>query len=505
MRKTIAQPASQAVPSRGKVPVGVVWFLGVALLLGSGCDRFSSEIIPDEAWNGHWSGTFRILGDSVHVILHLAEDDSEGLEARVSLPAQGVLGIPALVERDGDRLRFEVGPLASRYEGRLRGDPLTLRGDWFQAGGKFRLTLEPTTAPPALLRPQEPEPPFPYRIRNVWVEHSEGRVRLSGTLTLPEGEGPYPGAVLVSGSGPQDRDETLFGHRPFLVLADHLTRSGIAVLRYDDRGVGQSSGDFANATTEDFATDALAAVDSLAAQSEVDPERVGIIGHSEGGIVAPLAAVRSSRVAFVVSLAGTGVSGRELLELQTRRILEASGVPEPVIALNRRIQAEVLDNLLEAGDAEGALEVAGGKWEEAWGGLPHAALTALGLAAQVDRALEEQIRRVASPWMFFFLSFDPTTVFEEVEVPVLALCGSLDLQVPPDPNLRLIREALERSGNQDITTLELDGLNHLFQRATTGLPSEYGTLQETMAPEVLRLVAEWILSLDAGDSERRVP
>jgi fermentation-respiration switch protein FrsA (DUF1100 family) len=309
--------------------------------------------------------------------------------------------------------------------------------------------------------------------------------------------------VLVSGSGPQDRDEALFGHRPFLVLADHLTRSGIAVLRYDDRGVAESSGDFASATTEDFATDALAAVDYLVAREGIDPDRVGIIGHSEGGIVAPIAAIRSERVAFIVSLAGTGISGRELLELQTRLILEASEVPAPVIALNRRIQQEVLGDLLESGTAEGAVEALREELETSWGGLPYAAITALGLAAQLDRSLEEQIRRVASPWMLFFLVFDPSTAFEQVDVPVLALNGSLDLQVPPDPNLRLIREALERGGNTDVTTMELEGLNHLFQTASSGLPSEYGRIEETMSPEVLRIVAEWIIAQDPQQPRER--
>jgi fermentation-respiration switch protein FrsA (DUF1100 family) len=306
--------------------------------------------------------------------------------------------------------------------------------------------------------------------------------------------------VLVSGSGPQDRDEALFGHKPFLVLADHLARSGIGVLRYDDRGVGESEGDFASATTEDFATDALAAVDYLVEHPGADPARVGIIGHSEGGIVAPIAATRSRRVAFVVSLAGTGIPGRDLLELQTRKILEASGVPAPLVELNGRLQERFLNLVQEAGDAEGALEVAREELEGAWGGLPQAAIEALGLAAQVDRALEEQVRRIASPWLFFFLSFDPATVLEKVTVPVLAVNGSLDLQVPPDPNLRLIRQALERGGNQSGTVVELEGLNHLFQTAESGLPSEYGRIEETMAPQVLHLVSDWIL---AGGSSAR--
>jgi fermentation-respiration switch protein FrsA (DUF1100 family) len=467
----------------------------LVLVILSGCEWRDDGPVSSAEFIGHWSGSFRFLTDSVHVVLELSDEGSDSLSARVSLPAQGVFQVRASPGWEGRVLSVELPGLGSRYEGRLTGDGGRIRGDWYQAGGKFRLTLTPAPGPPELSRPQEPEPPFPYLVEDVRIPHSQGRVTLAGTLTLPEGAGPYPGVVLVSGSGPQDRDETLFGHKPFLVLADHLTRSGIAVLRYDDRGVAGSTGDFSGATSEDFATDALAAVDFLGAHGEVNPNMVGIIGHSEGGIVAPMAAVRSDRVAFIVSLAGTGISGMELLELQTRLIMEASGVPEPLIGLNSRIQQRLLGTLMESGTAEGALEAIREEMESTWGGLPNAAISALGLAAEVDRGLKEQLENVVSPWLLFFLSFDPTTAFERVSVPVLALNGTLDLQVPPDPNLARIREAVERGGNPDVTTVRLEGLNHLFQKASTGLPSEYGRIEETMDPEVLRLVADWILGL----------
>ncbi len=493
-------------PGDGRISVAPMLMLLAVATLTWGCTQPDPEPILDAELTGYWSGSFQILRDSVHLVLDLAPPDSGPLSARVSLPAQSIFDLPAVMERNGRDLRFQVTAVGGRYEGRLARDRKSIRGDWLQAGGKFRLSLAPSTSSPRPLRPQEPQPPYPYRTESVSIAHSEGGVILAGTLSVPLDSGPHPAVVLVSGSGPQDRDESLFGHRPFLVLAHHLTRSGIAVLRYDDRGVAESVGDFANATTEDFATDALAAVDYLINREDIDPNRVGIIGHSEGGIVAPIAATRSQRVAFIVSLAGTGISGRDLLELQTRLILEASELPAPVIALNRRLQGAVFDILMEAGSAEGALDLAKEEFEAAWSGLPSAALTALGLAAQTDRALEEQLRKVTSPWFFFFLEFDPTTAFERVEVPVLALNGSLDLQVPADPNLRLIREALARGGNRDVTAVELEGLNHLFQTATTGLPSEYGRIEETMAPEVLQLIADWIQARSPQPvGERRNP
>ncbi len=467
------------------------------------CTEPETESIENSELAGFWVGSFHFLRDSVQVVLELEQTVSGLLSGRVSLPVQFLYDAPVFAERVGRDIRFELPSMSSRFEGRLTRDGKSIRGDWLQAGGKFRLTLSPTTDRPRPFRPQEPRPPFPYHEETVRISHSNGAVILSATLTIPKGEGPFPAVVLVSGSGPQDRDEALFGHRPFLVLADHLTRSGIAALRYDDRGVGESEGDFAGATTEDFATDALAAVGYLLTHPGVDPGRVGIIGHSEGGIVAPIAATRSEGIAFIVSLAGTGISGRALLELQTRKILEASGVPEPLVELNGRLQGRFLDIVQEAGDAEGALEIVRGELEGAWGGLPRAAMEALGLAAQVDRAMEEQVRKVASPWLFYFLAFDPGTAFERVTVPVLALNGSLDLQVPPEPNLRLIRDALERGGNQSVTTVELEGLNHLFQTAITGLPSEYGQIEETMAVQVLHLVSDWILAQGGSPSAAR--
>jgi fermentation-respiration switch protein FrsA (DUF1100 family) len=471
---------------------GALVFLGVVLLLG--CADFADSA-EDTAFAGYWDGAFQILGDSVAVVLEVVPADS-GLVAYVSLPGHGVRDMAAGAQRDGATLRIEVAPFKAAYEGRLLVDESTIRGDWLQARGKFRLDLARTEEPPRPRRPQEPRPPFPYGVEDVRIAHSDGQVVLAGTLSVPEGPGPHPAAVLVSGSGPQDRDETLFEHRPFNVLADHLSRSGIAVLRYDDRGVAESTGDFAASTTQDFAIDALAALEWLAERPDVDPARVGIIGHSEGGIVAPIAASRSERVRFIVTLASTGIPGRELLELQTELIMDATDTPAPLMALSRRAQRELLDRLEEAGSAEGALEMAREELESSWGGLTWAALNALGLAAQVDQAMQDQLRAVASPWLFYFLQFDPATAFEQVRVPVLALNGSLDLQVPPDPNLRRIREALERGGNTDVTTMELPGLNHLFQTATTGLPTEYATIEETMAPEVLTIVTDWIVALE---------
>jgi pimeloyl-ACP methyl ester carboxylesterase len=280
------------------------------------------------------------------------------------------------------------------------------------------------------------------------------------------------------------------GHRPFLVLSDYLTRNGIAVLRYDDRGVAESTGDFASATTEDFAEDALAAARFLGARPDVGP--VGIIGHSEGGLIGPMAAAASDEVAFVVMLAGPGLPGAEILELQSELISRAAGVPEEAIRYNRNVQRSLFKVLSEEPDPEAAAPRLRSVLEEAAAGLPEGLRAAAPDAANPE-AIDAQVRQVNSRWFRFFLPFDPRPTLERVEVPVLALIGEKDLQVPADVNLREVRAALERGGNPDVTTTMLPSLNHLFQEAQTGAPSEYGQISQTMSPVALDAISSWIL------------
>jgi pimeloyl-ACP methyl ester carboxylesterase len=442
---------------------------------------------------GFWQGRFAVWGREVEIVLEMSADPVEGIETQLHAPSQGISGVPggtALLQ--GRELELAFPTVGARYEGRLATDGQALRGDWVQAGARFRLNLsrvEGFEGPP---RPQEPSPPFPYRSDSVRFANPEAELTLAGTLTLPRAGGPFPGVVLVTGSGPQDRDETIFAHRPFLVLADALTRAGVAVLRYDDRGVGGSTGDFPSATTEDFASDALAAAAYLSRHPEIVPDRIGLIGHSEGGLVGPMVAVRSDLVAFLVLLAPPGMKGRDLVPLQTERILEASGVPEPVLPLIRRLQTALLDRILADQDSDRAGEGLQEELDGLLGGLPRDALLALGLSAQIDRAIDEQMRQLASPWIRFFLAFDPIQNLERVHVPVLALFGSKDLQVPATPNLELVRGALERGGNPDVTAIRLEGLNHLFQSAETGSPAEYGAITETISPVALDTITEWV-------------
>jgi pimeloyl-ACP methyl ester carboxylesterase len=341
------------------------------------------------------------------------------------------------------------------------------------------------------VRPQTPQPPFPYVSREVTYTNDADGTRLAGTLTVPEGAGPFPAALLITGSGPQNRDEEIFGHKPFWVIADHLSRNGIAVLRADDRGVGDSLGDMATATTEDFAGDALAGVRFLAAQRGIDAGAIGLIGHSEGGIIAPMVATRSDDVAFIVLLAGTGVPGVDLMVMQLEATQRSIGRSEENIARQAVVQRRLLERAAAGADLPEITETVAELTRIQVSTVPEAQRPT---AEQLEPGIEAQAAQLMAPWFRFFLNFDPRSALRNVRVPTLAMNGSLDTQVPARVNLEEIESALEVAGNTDITVQELDGLNHLFQTAETGSPTEYATIEETFSPTALRLITDWILA-----------
>jgi len=328
-------------------------------------------------------------------------------------------------------------------------------------------------------RPQVPVKPYPYREEQVVYISSAAAVELAATFTIPTGKGPFPAVVLITGSGPQDRDESLAGHRPFLILSDYLTRRGIAVLRADDRGVGKSTGNFQTATTADFAADAEAGVAYLKTRSEADPHRIGLIGHSEGGIIAPMLAARNPNIAFIVMMAGPGVPGDEIIENQTLLMAEANGarlkVAEKQVAQQREIDA-----IIKSADDEAVIEKN---------------LRQRAAEGDLDPAIEGRIKVMNTPWFRYSLKYDPAAALRKLRCPVLAINGEKDLQVSPRQNLPVIRRALEESGNKDFEVEELPGLNHLFQTAATGAPKEYEEIEETISPLALGKIASWISKL----------
>ncbi len=348
--------------------------------------------------------------------------------------------------------------------------------------------LAPAAAP-APARPQEPRLPYPYVVREVGYQ--SGTIHLAGSLTLPAGPGPFVAAVLISGSGAQNRDEEMFGHRPFLILADRLTRAGIAVLRVDDRGVGGSTGVNDQATDEDFAGDALAGVRFLATQPEIAKGRIGLIGHSEGGVVAPLAASRSRDVAFVVLLAGTGLPGEAILMHQTQALLLAAHVPDEVVRQRLELERHILAIVREEKSEPVRRDLLRPLLREGLKMATPADIAALG--GDAEAVIDSSARTMATPWYRFFVGYDPQPALRKVHVPVLALFGDKDMQVVADENMPAIAHALRDAGDKDVTIRNLKGLNHMFQDAGTGSPDEYATIEQTMSPEVLDIVTHWIL------------
>ena len=446
---------------------------------------------------GTWLGTLSVQSTQLRIVFHIKAAEDGTLTATMDSPDQAAAGIPVSeVTYAGRHVVLVSAMVAGEFQGDLSADGSQLVGEWHQGGLTLPLTLTKTNdeveGPP---RPQEPKEPLPYDAEEVRYPNAAGGNELAGTLTLPRTAGPHPAVVLVSGSGAQDRNETVMGHRPFLVLSDYLTRNGIAVLRFDDRGVGGSTGDFATATSEDFATDVIAGIDYLVGRDDIAHDRIGVIGHSEGGLIAPMVAVQSDNVAFIVLMAGPAVTGEEIILEQSALISRASGRSEAEIQEAGAINKEVFEIV----ETEPDTAVAAARLEELFRAVAsrmseeERAQAGLTNDQAVDTWVQGQVRRVNSNWIRFFLTYDPAPTLARVRVPILAISGELDLQVPPEQNVPVMRRVLEESGNPDYTVEVLPGLNHLFQTATSGLPAEYANIEETIAPAALQLISDWIL------------
>jgi pimeloyl-ACP methyl ester carboxylesterase len=434
---------------------------------------------PPSDIDGVWMGTITAGGSKLRIVFHIT-NTADGLTATMDSPDQGVKGIPVTaVTRNGPSLKIEMKQTGGAFEGKISADLATIDGTWVQSGGTWPLVLQRVKDVAELepRRPQNPVKPYPYREEEVTYNNKAQNVTLAATLIIPPGKGPFPAVLLISGSGPHDRDETLFGHKPFLVLSDYLTRKGVVVLRADDRGVGKSTGNRANATTADFATDAEAGVAYLKTCSEVDVHKIGLIGHSEGAVIAPMVAARNPDVAFIVMMAGSGVPGDQLLVEQKLLLSEASGMNHELAEKDAAWERELLA-LIEQEKDGAAL---GKKLREK--------LTGKVPGAQV----EGTIKGLTSPWFRYFISYDPAIALRNVKCPVLAINGEKDLQVSPKQNLPAIKKALEEGGNQHSEVDQLSGLNHLFQTAKTGAVTEYAEIEETMSPIALEKIAGWVL------------
>ena len=441
---------------------------------------------------GLWMGSLKVQNVmELRILFNISTKTDGSISATMDSLDQGAKGIPVEVAtyKDGS-LRLEVKSIKGVFEGTLNADGKSIDGNWKQAGLDLPLVLNRIDKVPDLHRKQDPVKPYPYVEEEVVYENKAAGVKLTGTLTLPRSDGQFPAVVLITGSGQQNRDEEIFGHRPFLVLSDYLTRQGIAVLRVDDRGVGGSTGNFSQATTEDFAGDVLAGVEYLKSRKEIDPTRIGLIGHSEGGIIAPIVAVRSPDIAFIVMMAGTGLTGEEILYLQSALINRAEGASNETIARNEALMKKIFSIVKEEQNNTVAEEEIRKLLKAEMANMSEEEKKHSGYS---EANLDIQTKTILSPWMRFFLTYDPKPTLAIVKCPVLAINGEKDLQVPPEENLRAIDYALKAGGNKNYTLKEMSGLNHLFQPAQTGSPTEYAKIEETISPAALEFIGNWIL------------
>lgn len=430
---------------------------------------------------GAWLGTIHFGNVSLRIVLKIKRAPV-GWAASADSIDQHVADIPAdSVTLAGDQLKLVLAKVDARYEARLAGDRLV--GTFTQHGASLPLELERTAHPPVItLRPQTPKRPLPYDEIEVTVENVSAGIKLGCTLTEPRGKGPFAAVVLATGSGAQNRDEALMGHRPFLILSDAITRQGVAVLRCDDRGVGLSTGVFAEATTFDFADDTLAEVRALQGRPEIAHAHVGVAGHSEGATVAAITAAKSKDVAFIALLAGPALPGDQITNLQRAWFEKAAGEDAQAIAATKAKWDAAYTIIKTEPDDAAATK----KLRALYDRLPAAERAELGGASGFDTLAKELL----SPWFRASLSLDPRSYLAKVTVPVLALYGTRDMQVEPSANLPEMKKALAH--DHDVTVEEMPALNHLFQTAKTGSPSEYGKIEETMSPAVLALVSDWI-------------
>lgn len=438
---------------------------------------------------GQWNGVLKVQGTQLRLVLNITKTDN-GISSTMDSPDQGAKGIPTTTTGfENSILKITIASAKIEYEGTLGQDNVIV-GTFKQGGQSFPMNLsKEKIEKEKLIRPQEPIIPYPYYSEDITFENKKAGINLAGTLTLPNKDGVFPVVILISGSGPQNRDEELLGHKPFLVLSDYLTKNGIAVLRYDDRGTALSKGDFKSATSVDFATDVESAIEYLKSRKEINKKKIGLIGHSEGGLIAPMVASKSKDVAFIVLLAGTGIQGDQLLLLQQRLIGKVSGVSDEDLQKTELTNRKAFDIVNKSTSLEQLKTYLTTYIKQEMKDNPSAEKPQ---GMTDDDFVKMQVNQIANPWMLYFIKYNPTPALTKVKCPVLAINGEKDLQVPPKENLNAIKKALAKGGNKKVTIKEVPNLNHLFQECKTGSPDEYATIEQTFSPTALTEILMWL-------------
>ena len=428
--------------------------------------------------SGDWKGVLEAQGSTLEVAFHIKREGTL-YKTTLDIPKQALTNWPVETTSFSDSLlALSMPQFKAEYQGKLNAAN-DIEGYWAQGGTKFKLKL--TRGNIVMNRPQEPKPPFKYHTEEVVFHNGKDKIQLAGTLSLPKKEGRYPVAIIISGSGPQNRDGDMFGHKPYLLIADELTKSGIAVLRFDDRGVGKSGGTVASTSISTTINDVTAALNYLKTRKEVEPKKIGLIGHSIGGIVAPKLASENKDVSWVIMLAGPGMNGDELMLLQKATYERMLGIDEKQIGVGQQLLGgayKIIRSGLDTSLLKDSLDAYFRRQPEM-----------LMMPEEQRKAL---IGQITGSEVLSLLQTTPAEYLKKVKVPVLALNGSKDFQVPAKANLAAIKTAIESGGNKKLKTVELENLNHLFQESKTGNVSEYTEIEQTFSPRALQQMVEWI-------------
>ena len=452
-----------------------------------------SDAQPNKKFVGSWEGKVNV-GIELTIVVHIKAEGDSGVSSTLDSPDQSAFGLVAdkttIHEKE---LHFEIHQSLASFTGTLESDSVIT--GIFTQNAEIPVTLRKTNrswGPP--VRPQTPKPPFPYKSEDVEFDNADKTVHFGATFTCPNGKGPFITALLLTGSGQQDRDETILGHKPFAVIADYLTQKGYAVLRVDDRGEGKTTGDVMQASSKDFANDAMASMDYLNTRKEVNYKKIGLIGHSEGGLIASLVMTQRKDVAFIISLAGVGMKGADILSDQGQLIMIKAGVDPITAGAYNSLYKKIIDYSLAAPDTSECFRKVWLEYSEWKKTMQPVQLQQLGFTndEEAKKIFRGLLNELYLPWMQFFNKSDASINYRKAYCPILALNGSDDIQVIPGKNLEGIRSALKAATLKNYEIKELPGLNHLFQHCKKCSLNEYAELEETFAPEALEIMGEWL-------------
>ncbi len=441
--------------------------------------------------SGNWEGKLDIQSIQLRIVFHISQKENN-YSATLDSPDQGAFDLPVdSIFLTNNNIKMVMNKLGAEFIGNYIREKDEITGKFTQMGQSFPLNLKKSTEKIIKKKKyQEPEKPYPYFSEDITFKNKKAGITLAGTLTLPEKEGNFPAVILISGSGAQNRDEELLGHKPFLIISNYLTKQGIAVLRFDDRGTAKSEGDFKSATSKDFATDVEAALNYLLTRKEINKQNIGLIGHSEGGLIAPMLAAKNKNIAFIVLLAGPALPGDKILLMQSQLIGKANGITEKELKASKNLNKKIYALIKNETDTNILKDELTKLLNKELKKRKDTSLNDKNFKALIDR----QIKTITSPWFRYFLNYDPAKTLNNTTCPTLALFGSKDMQVPPEENKKAMDKALIKAGNKDYKIIILPGLNHLFQECTTGSPTEYAKIEQTFSPLALKEISDWILA-----------